>query len=133
MHNKLQKGFSLVEALVALFIIGLFVGTLFKFQGNLVSTTQIGHNTLDKISLAHNTFVTADQEGWYKKIETKKLENVQGARNSIVYKVEQISKNSSLNKIKNLYLETVDILGQQNSVENSFVGFKFYPGENKSE
>lgn len=126
-RDKLRRGFSLIEAIVALLIIGVVVGSLFKLQGQLFRGTFTAHNLYERIAIIRNAFVRADQEEWYTKSKSKEYKD-EGPQTKITYSFSKVSEQSAFKKIKNLYSERVDAEWPElrGTHKDTFVSFRFY-------
>jgi len=121
------SGFSLIEAIVALLIIGVVVGSLFKLQGQLFRGTFTAHALYERIAVIRNAFVRADQEEWYTKSKTKEYKD-EGPSTKITYSFAKVSEQSAFKKIKNLYSERIDAEWPElrGTHKDTFISFRFY-------
>lgn len=124
---RAPKGFTLIETIIALVILGTVITTLFRFQGELLRGTFRWHATVSRISFMRNMFAMAQEEKWYTKNQTKEIK--EGLRDTtLTYSFKKVSENGSLGKYKNLYTEQIQAQWSEltGTRTDTLVGFKFY-------
>jgi prepilin-type N-terminal cleavage/methylation domain-containing protein len=105
--KKLSSGFTLIEVIVALVILGLSVGTIFRFQGQLIRGTLNAHNLIERLPIIKNMFVQAAQEKWYDQDEPKTKKD-DALSMTLVYSIKKVPETSALKAIENVRIEKVD-------------------------
>lgn len=128
MSNK--KGFSLIEAIIALFIISIFMTAFFSTQIELMWRSSITHNYYENILNIKNYFIKADKNNWYQSFENK-TESIPDSLVKLTYSVSKpkslILSNKLRNKIDNLVdtSVTAEWPGRRDPIEEKFNYFKF--------
>lgn len=121
-----SRGFSLIEALVALLVLGVLLGSLFRFQSQVLRGVFRTHGVIDRLPIIKNALTKIEQQS--DKEISKKITDA-NTNTEITYELKAISEKSTLYAVKNLKQVVViaqwpGLTGQQ---DVEFVGFKFYP------
>lgn len=124
--SKIPNGFSLIEAVIALLVLGVLMGPIFKFQSQLTRGIFRAHNIAEHIPDISKTLANVERNQLYQKEGKQKIENKEGV-GEIIYQTEAIAKGSSLAKIKNIKKETIQIKWPTPFAEGelNFVGLRF--------
>ncbi len=102
-----NKGFTLIEVLLAVAIIGLVLTPIFSIQLNVMRSNSKASQALARIFLGKQFLVEnefslkADEQE--KRIEKK----IDRPPTTLIYQLSKIPENSSLKKFKNVLLESV--------------------------
>lgn len=133
-HHNLLVGFSLIEALVALLILSILLGSLFTFQSQLIRGVFRTHGVVERIPVIKNALTKIEQQQLYTKQETQKITDKE-TNTKITYQLKTIAQTSSLHAIKNLRQEiiTAEWPSVLTTQDIEFVGFRFYPVLQKAE
>ena len=108
-HFKLLKdnsGFSLIEAIIALLVLSILLGSIFTFQSQLIRGVFRAHGIIEHIPLIKNAFVAVERDKLYSKEGAVKIEDKEKDA-EIIYQLSKISQESVLANIKNLKKETI--------------------------
>lgn len=124
---KHNSGFSLIEALIALVVLGILLGSIFSFQSQLIRGVFRAHAIVEHIPIIKNALVAVERDQLYAKEGVQKIENKESDA-TITYQISKIAESSSLASVKNLKKET--ITAQWPSLfttgEIEFVSFRFF-------
>lgn len=105
--SRNNKGFTLVEVLLAMAIIGLVLTPIFAIQMGVWRSSLRSSQSLTRIFAAKNLLVesmfNASPEQREKKIERK----LDRPATTLIYERKKIAENSSLKKFKNVLHESV--------------------------
>jgi prepilin-type N-terminal cleavage/methylation domain-containing protein len=102
---KNVKGFTLIEVMVAVLIMGVSVVTLMSLQGVLTRGVFSAHSVLERLPYIRNFFVEADKEGWYKN-ETVQKKSLEDPEMKLTYNTSR-AKFKALMKFEHLRIEKV--------------------------
>lgn len=129
MHFKIpnqNSGFSLIEAIIALLILAVLLGSIFTFQSQLIRGVFRAHDIIEQLPVIKNALIAAERDQLYTKDGEQKIDD-KDSNTTIIYKSTKIPESSSLASIKNLKKET--IVAQWPSLltagEIELVGFRF--------
>ena len=110
---KPKRGFSFIEVLISLTIVGIMVGSLLGLNGAIFRTTYSAHDTIDKVVLLKNFFWQSRQDNKEIKAGKKIEKQVEENKTKLSYSIEKIKDNSVINKqkvnTKNLFLEKSEV------------------------
>lgn len=120
-----RKGFTLIEATLAMLIMGISFGAIFGFQTMLIKLAFKSHDFVSRLSYIKNFFVKSDIEKLYNKNSIE--ENIKDPNLSLKYS----SKKSD--KLKDILIEKIDASWHSRFGEykDTFISFKFVIKENK--
>lgn len=103
---KKRSGFTLIEASLAILIIGFSITTLISLQMSLSKGVYSAHNFIERIAAIKNLFAKADFEKYYK--SGNKEINLEDPKTKLVYSTEKVEKHNALKAFKNILIEKVD-------------------------
>ncbi len=132
--NKVKTGFTLIEVLIAVAMIGLLLSPLFITQGSLLLSVADRARMFERILKAKNFYWSAKQKAEkQEKPEFTLNKKVDNPQMILKYQVTQPSGKSALKDFKDVYHEQVKIEWQDGRVkrEDALVSFVFKPKEQK--
>ncbi len=125
-----KKGLSLLEAMIAILIVGISVTSLLSLQGVLSRAVFGAHGIIDRIPYIKSMFVQADRDKLYEKegIQERKIED---PVTTLRYSVAAPTDAQKFKAYPHLVIEHVEaqwpgLLGDQ---KETFTMFRFYPKE----
>lgn len=132
--NNIKTGFTLIEAVMAVLVLGISFTVIFAFQSNLLKRVFSTHDFVLRAIYIKNFFVNTDLENTYEKDINKKIDDPALELN---YTSKDVNTIKALEKFKNVLIEKSEfswnsIFGKRKEI---FITFKFNPKEqeNKSE
>ncbi len=135
MDSKNKSGFTLVEVLLALTIIGLVLSPIFVIQSSVLRSTSKAAQIFTRLLIAKDflidqQFEHADSD---QAVTTERKITVPPTK--LVFSSKKVPDNSSLKKIKNIMVESVafewtDAQGRKQ--QQKLVTFSFKPEQEKS-
>ena len=126
-NDSKKRGFTIIEAVLALFIFGASLGAIFGFQTVLLKSTFKAHEFILRLLYIKNFFIKADIDKLYKKSkQEKKIDNPELILNY---------SSKKFDNFKNVVLEKVEANWSSGSgkYREVFLTFKFDANNNKSE
>ena len=126
MNFKSRNGFTFIEVLISLTIMGLMVVTIAALNGTIFLNTTNSHQLLDKTVLLKNFYVQTKQESQDNKnlnINKPIEKKIEEDKANLKYSLEKIKDSSVLNKqkvnTKKLFIEKTEISWDQNKNKRS--------------
>ncbi len=98
-------GFSLIEVIIALLIMGLSIGTIFRFQSQLMIGTMQSHGFFERLPTIKNMFARAQENTWYESPVPIVVKD-EPTDTQLTYEVKKLAT-GSLAALPNLMLEQV--------------------------
>lgn len=85
------SAFTLIEVMIATIIIGISITALFGLQSNLMRSIFSSHEVIQRLVIAKNMFVNADQEKYYESNETK-VKKIDKPETTVEYSIDEPSE-----------------------------------------
>ncbi len=128
MYSKSNEGFSLIEAVIAVAIIGMVLTPMFVLETNVFNSVARNAERFHRLIFAKDFLYMAQRE---EPIASKdyKLERKENNPLSMVrYALAPVAKNSSLSRVKRLFKQQVVASGlERTSPEATIIHFVFKP------
>ncbi len=135
-----NSGFSFIEVLISLTIVGIMVGSLIGLNGAIFRTTRSAHDTIENSILLKNFLLQSRQDAKEIKAGKKIEKQIENTKTKLSYNIEKIKENSVISKQKiptqNLFLEKTEIeweAGFGVKRKESIITFVFKQEEQKNE
>ena len=133
MHFKNKQGFSLIESMLAVAIMGLVLTPMFILENNVFNGVFRMAEQFHRMLFAQNFLYVAQRQ---EPMESTKysLEHKEDNPFSMLrYTLSPIEKGSSLSPMKRLYKQQVEASGlEKTSPKSSVIHFIFKPGQSSS-
>jgi len=132
--NNIKDGFTLIEVLIAVAMVGLLLSPLFITQETVFLNVVKGARTFERILTAKNFYWLSKQKYEnQEKIEFKREKKITDPAMMLQYSVTSQSQKSALKDFKDVYNERVNITWQdgRKKREDALVSFVFKPQEQK--
>ncbi len=131
MHCKSEAGFTLIEAMIAVAIIGIILVPMFLLQGTILQEVGRRSHELRRMFFARQFFSEARQKQSENAIEYALEKKEENPPTLLAYTLGSIPKNSSLKDTYNLYIERVTATEQGERFGQKLVHFVFKPEREK--
>ncbi len=131
MHCKSEAGFTLIEAMIAVAIIGIILVPMFLLQGTILQEVGRRSHELRRMFFARQFFFEARQKQSETAIEYALEKKEKNPPTLLNYTLGSIPKNSSLKDTYNLYIERVTAIEQGERFGQKLVHFVFKPEREK--
>lgn len=128
-----RYGFSFIEAILAIAIVGLVLTPLFLLQGNVIRRVGQWSRYMQRIYKAKNFFIESQRAispDTRQVMLEKKIDDPEAV---LKYKIRKVASKSSLRKFKNILVEQVALEWEQEGVkrQDKLVSFLFKPERKK--
>jgi len=114
MISKSSKGFTLIETILAIAVMGLVLSPLFITQGTLVQSVARMSRRLGRIFYAKNFMLTARRSTQSDSGQRTVEKKIEDPETTLVYQTKKIGSNSTLES-HDLFLETVALRWQEDA------------------
>jgi prepilin-type N-terminal cleavage/methylation domain-containing protein len=105
-RNSQQPGFSLVEVVLTLVVIGIVVSALLALQGNLLRAVYSATGRLARAISMKNFLVESHIKQWADSNQTQQ-KTIDNPPVKLTYQTKKISESSSLKKLNDLVIEQI--------------------------
>lgn len=126
--SKRMQGLSLVEAMLAILVVGISLTALLSLQGVLSRNVFGLHALIDRMPYIKNMFVQADRDKLYTKqgIQEKKIED---PPTTLHYSTSKPSDGQKFKAYPNIMIEKVEAVWSslRGTSRQTQIMFRFYP------
>lgn len=112
LQNK-TKGFGLIEAMLAIAIMGLVLAPMFLLQTNVFNAVMRGADRFSRLILAKNFLYSAQQDEPIESRDYSVEKKEEKPMTLLSYKLKPVSSKSALSQINGLLQQTVTASGTQ--------------------
>lgn len=131
-HNN--PGFTFIESLFSVFIVGLMLSSLLLLAGSVFSELSLFSNRLERIFILDNILKKAEQLRFAKSKETVPAkQEIKNPPTTIEYNLRAPNRNSALNKFEHIKIEQANAqwtsgIGMHNEI---LIHLVYIPEKNK--
>lgn len=127
LSKKKNDGFTLIEVMLAIIVLGISVTTLYGLYSQLMRGIFSAHDIIERMIIMNNLLIQANKEKWYEKKE-QAIKKIDDPASTINYVAEGVKKDFC-GYCENLFREEItiewsDIFGNR---EESFLTYQFIP------
>lgn len=135
MHSRNKAGFTLIEVLLALAIIGIVLTPIFLIQQLVLRRSSASAQQFSRIIQAKDFLIDQQFENMQETQEASVERKITNPPTSLIFSSKKIPENSALKKFKHIMIDSVTMqwTGAQNKKrQEKLITFMFKPEESKS-
>jgi type II secretory pathway pseudopilin PulG len=127
-RNKVQPAFTLIEALIATFVMAIMLMPIFMLETNLLQSVAHSSRLMERMLHAHNFFIDARRATQKDKKKTLEKKITQPPT-TLVYEIKPLSAESVFKKFKDMSMEQVTVQWQDGRYKRTetLVSFAYTP------
>lgn len=131
---KLCSGFTLIETIIAVLIIGTSITVLFGLQSLLIKGVFFSHNIVERMIYIKNIFVKAEKDELYKKKEPT-IKKISDPEMTLTYQAQELKDKKEFERFRYIVQEQVKAVWGNIFTKHQeiFVSFKFVPDVQEEE
>ena len=128
MNLSAKKGFTLIEAMLAVTIVALIVAPIFVLEDTLFNAVSRTAKQFHRFLFAQNFMMQARMEQKPGSTNFSLERREENPATILKYTLDKLPGNSSLKAVKNLYVEKVEAKGQEKTSPTvTLLSFQFRP------
>lgn len=133
MHSRNKSGFTLIEVLLALAIIGIVLTPIFLIQSAVLRRTSAGAQQFSRIIQAKDFLVDQQFENMQETQASTAERKITNPPTTLAFSSKKIPENSALKKFKHIMIDSVTMqwTEQNKKRQEKLITFSFKPEEPK--
>lgn len=133
MHFRNKPGFTLIEVLLALAIIGMVLTPIFLIQQMVLRRSSAGANLFSRIIQAKDFLIDQQFENMQETQASTAERKITNPPTTLTFSSKKIPENSALKKFKHIMVDSVTMqwTEQNKKRQETLVTFSFKPEEQK--